>query len=82
MLKLKKMTVTDAEAVTNNALPNEINTTLHTSNAATAPDTASATAENKTSVRRLLDGLEYPVAKGGIITKVFGHKSDADICVA
>ena len=38
----------------------------HTPKNATYPD-----AENKTSVRQLLDGQEYPVAKGDIIKKDF-----------
>ena len=39
-------------------------------------------AENKTSVRKLLDGQEYNVAKGGIIKKGFGRKSAVEQCVA
>ena len=45
MLKPKnvKMTVTNANAATDNAYPNAINTSPHAPNAATDPDTASST---------------------------------------
>ena len=71
------MTVTDSNATTDNASHKLINTTPHspdaintapnTPNSATSPDAAAVTAGNKTSVRQLLYGREYPVAKGGII---------------
>ena len=37
---------------------------------------------NKTSVRQLLDGQEYPVAKVDIIKKGFGRESSVERCVA
>ena len=47
-----------------------------------APNTDTSTyAENKTSVRQLLDGQEYPVAKGDIIKKGFGRKAAVERCV-
>ena len=69
------MTITDANNATKYSSPNAINTDPHTPNAANAPDSAAATAENKTSVRKLLDGQEYPVAKGDIINKGFDFQS-------
>ena len=50
------MTVTDADAATDNAYPNAFNTEHHTTDAATTPDDTIITAENKMSVRQLLDG--------------------------
>ena len=76
------MTVTDANAATNDASPHSINTDPHVTNATTVPDAAAATAENKMSVRQLLDGQEYPVAKGDIIKKGFDHEYVVEICVA
>ena len=69
------MTITDANNATKYSSPNAINTDPHTPNAANAPDSAAATAENKMSVRKLLDGQEYPVAKGDIINKGFDFQS-------
>ena len=54
-----------------------MNTAPHSPNSATDPD-----AENKTSVRQLLDGQEYPVAKGDIINKGFDRKASVEKCVA
>ena len=54
-----------------------MNTALHAPNSATAPD-----AENKTSVRKLLYGQEYPVAKVDIIKKGFDCKASVEKCVA
>ena len=45
-----------------------MNASLHAPNSATDPD-----AENKTSVRQLLDGQEYSVVKSDIIKKGFGR---------
>ena len=69
------MTVTDADAATNDSSPNAINTFLHEPNIATAPDAANTTAENKTSVRKLIGGQEYPVANGDISKKGFDRKA-------
>ena len=52
-------------------------TALHSPNAYTDLD-----AENKTSVRQLLYGQEYPVAKGDIINKGFDQKKYVERCVA
>ena len=76
------MTITDANNATKYSSPNAINTEPHTPNAANAPDSAAATAENKPSVRKLLDGQEYNVAKGGIIKKGFGRKYAVEQCMA
>ena len=51
--------------------------TPHVPNANTAPET-----ENKTSVRQLLDGQEYPVEECDIIKKGFDRKAAVEICVA
>ena len=67
------MTVTNANASTDSAPANAINTPPNSPNSATAPGAAIATAENKKSMRKLLDGQKYPVAKGDIIKKVFDH---------
>ena len=69
MIKQKK-TVTDVESADDNAYHDEINTAPHVPNSDTALDT-----ENKTSVRQLLDGQEYPVTEGGIIKKGFDHEA-------
>ena len=45
-------------------------TSPQTPNSVTAPD-----AEDKTSVRQLLDSQEFPVAKGDIIKKGLYHKA-------
>ena len=76
------MAVTDADAATGNAYPEVINTTLNAHNAATDPDSDLATAENKMTARQLLDGQEYPVAKGDIIKKGFDHEASVEGCVA
>ena len=76
------MTVTDANTATNNDSPNTINTSPHTPNASTASDSAAATVENYTSVIQLLDGQEYPVAKGDNIKKVFDNEVSVSQCVA
>ena len=76
------MTVTDVNAATDDASPQAINTSPHASNSTTAPDADTTTAENSTSVRQLLDGQEYPVAKGDIIKKSFNHKSAVEQCMA
>ena len=81
-INFKKITVTDTDAATDDASFSEINTAPHAPNAATNTDAASATAENKMSVRQLLDGQEYPVAKGGIIKKGFDRKADVERCMA
>ena len=54
-----------------------MNASLHAPNSATDPD-----AENKTSVRQLLDGQEYSVVKSDIIKKGFDRKSAVEQCVA
>ena len=54
-----------------------MNTSHHSPNADTCPDM-----ENKTSVRQLLDGQEYPVTKGDIIKKGFDCKSAVERCLA
>ena len=33
-------------------------------------------------MRQLLDGKEYPVAKGDILKKGFGRKADVELCVS
>ena len=33
-------------------------------------------------MRQLLDGQEYPVAKGDILKKGFGRKADVELCVS
>ena len=76
------MTVTHADAVNNDASPDATNASPHSPNATTAPDAAATIVENKMSVRQLLDGQEYPVAKGGIIMKVFGREAAVEWCVA
>ena len=65
------MSVTDSNAVTNDASPDEINTSPHVPKAITASDAVDATAENKTFVRQLLDFQEYHVVNGDIIKKGF-----------
>ena len=72
-----KNTVTDVDAVDDNAYPNAMNTAPHAPNTSTSPDT-----ENKMSVRKLLDGQEYTVAKGDIIKNGFYCKSAVERCVA
>ena len=54
-----------------------MNTAPHAPNSST-----STNAENKMSVRQLLDDQEYPVAKGGIIKKAFDSKADVEQCMA
>ena len=54
-----------------------MNTAPHAPNAATVPD-----AENMTSMRQLLDGQEYPVAKCDIIKKGFESKAAVEKCMA
>ena len=49
------MTETDADAATDKASSNAINTDPHGSNSSTALEDANANAENNTSVRQLLD---------------------------
>ena len=51
--------------------------TPHVPNANTAPET-----ENKTSVRQLLDGQEYPVEECDIIKKGFDCEAAIERCVA
>ena len=72
MIKLKpfKNTVTCVDSVDYNASHNAMKTAPHSPNATTAPD-----AENKTYVRQLLYGQEYPVAKGDIIRKGFHREA-------
>ena len=62
-IKLKKIknTVNNVDDAYNNASHNAMDTVLHTPNAFATPD-----AENKTSMIQLLDGQEYPVARGDI----------------
>ena len=65
MIKNKnKKTVTDNDSVEGNDSNNVINKSPHAPNSSTASDT-----ENKTSMRQLTDGQEYPVTKGDIINK-------------
>ena len=47
-----------------------MNTAPHVPNASKYLD-----AENKTSMRQLIHGQEYPVSKGDIIGKGFDHKA-------
>ena len=54
-----------------------MNTSHHSPNADTCPDM-----ENKTSVRQLLDGQEYPVTKGDIIKKGFDREAAVERYVA
>ena len=54
-------------------------TAHHAPSAANAPD---PDAGNNISVRQLLDGNEYPVAKGDIIKKRFDRKADVEQCAA
>ena len=75
-IKLKK-TVTDIDAVYENSSQDTMNTTPHETNAVTASDM-----ENNKSVRKLLDGQEYPVAKGDIIKKGLDRKAAVEWCVA
>ena len=49
------MIVTDTNDVADDASPDTINTSLHTHNSATNPDSDAINAENKMSVRQLLD---------------------------
>ena len=57
MLKLKnEISVTYANTATKDTSPDSIIATPHTPNVSTAPYSASTTAENKMSVRQLLDG--------------------------
>ena len=60
MIKLKKLklAVTYVDAAYNNVSHDAMNTAPHSPNYDTPPDV-----ENKTSVRQLLDGQEYPFAK-------------------
>ena len=81
-LKELKMTVTYSDSATDNSSPDAINTAPYATNYATAPDASVATTENKTSVRQLLDGQEYPVPKCDLIKKCFDRKSDVEQCVA
>ena len=76
------MTVTYANAVTNNTPPDATSTIPHAPNAANDPDAAAATAENKMSAIQLRDGQEYPVARGDIIKKGFDCKSAVEQYVA
>ena len=76
LLKIKN-TVTDVDDVDDNASHDAMMTASHAPNAATFPYT-----ENKTSVRQLLDGREYPVAKGDIIKKGFYCEAAVERCVA
>ena len=64
------MTVTHANAVNNDASPDATNASTHSPNATTTPDAAATIVENKMSVRQLLDGQEYHVAKCDIIKNV------------
>ena len=75
------MTVTDDNTATNDAPPNTINTAPHSPNADTAPDADSTTAENKTSVRQLIDGQEYPISKGDIINMGFDSEAAVEQCM-
>ena len=66
------MTVTDDNTATENSSPNAITPPPpHAPNYATAPDAEFFNVENKMSARQLLDGQEYPVAKGDIIKNCF-----------
>ena len=69
------MIVTDAYSVADYASPDTIKTAPHIPNAATVPYAAAVTAENKTSVRQLIYGQEYPVAKDDNIKNGFDSKS-------
>ena len=53
-----------------------MNIAPHAPNAATEPD-----AENKTSMKQLINGKEYPVIKGDVIKKGFDRESDFERCV-
>ena len=66
-------TVTDVESTDDNAYHGAMNPVSHAPNTATSPDI-----ENKVSVRQLLDGQEYPVAKGYIIKKGFDIESTVE----
>ena len=63
------MTVTDDNTATNDAPPNTINTAPHSPNV-------------KMSVWQLLDGQEYPVAKGDSIKKGFDREAAVERFVA
>ena len=76
------MTVTDVDTTTKNSSPDAINTTPHAPNAVIAPYYITTTTENKTSMRKLLYGQEYPIPKGDIIKKVFDIKASVERCVA
>ena len=76
------MAATDADTATYDASPNIINTAPRASNAATASEYAASTAENKMSMRQLLYGQEYTVAKGDIIKKGSDYKASVEKCVA
>ena len=70
MLELKIiMTVTNSDTATDDAYPDAINTSPHVTNVPTSPDAVAATAENKTSVRKLLYGQKYHITKFDIIQK-------------
>ena len=73
---------TDTDAATDDAYPDAINTPPHSPKSATDPDADATTAEDKTSVRQLIDGKEYPVAKVDIIKKGFDCKAAVELCVA
>ena len=75
------MMVTDVNAATDDAPPQRNQYRPHSPNAATASDSYINTEEKNTSLRQLLDGQEYPVAKVDIIKKIFYYKSTADQCV-
>ena len=74
--KTIKNTVTYVDAAYDNAYHYAMNTAPHAPNTVTSPDT-----ENKTSVRQLLDGQEYPVSKGDIIKKGFDREVSVERCV-
>ena len=65
------MTVNDSDVATANASHNAIITTPPKTNFTTSTEPAAVTAENNTSVRQLIDGQEYPVAKSYFIKKGF-----------
>ena len=73
MIKIKK-SVTDVDATDDNASYYAMNTSPHAPNFVTAPD-----AENRTSVRQILDGQEYHVAKGEIIKMGFDREYDVEV---
>ena len=76
------MTVTDANAATENDSPDAINTAPHAPNTTTATDASASTAEDETSARQLIDDQKYHVAKCDIINKVFDLEDAVERCVA